>query len=62
MQLAHLAWNSGPNLCLGRLRVGHRTLSRFFMVLPLGSSDAPNNSVNRTQIPLRGLCAGYLGR
>jgi hypothetical protein len=21
-----------------------------------------NNSVNRTQIPLRGLCAGYLGR
>ena len=23
---------------------------------------APNNSVNRTQIPLRGLCAGYLKR
>jgi hypothetical protein len=22
----------------------------------------PNNLVNRTQIPLRGLCAGYLGR
>jgi hypothetical protein len=22
----------------------------------------PNNSVNRTQIPLRGLCAGYLKR
>jgi hypothetical protein len=27
-----------------------------------GAQLGPNNSVNRTQIPLRGLCAGYLGR
>jgi hypothetical protein len=37
-------------------RQRYRPIGLQAMALP------PNNSVNRTQIPLRGLCAGYLGR